>query len=150
MRSLCEAFAKTRDRNYELASKMGLPSQEARDNLNLVFEVFHHTGLVYSFQALVDPVESTLARQCHVQTATDCLSQIHNGKSIQHDLVWPLFIIGTEARGSLQSQKHTEQSLQDIMKATGFRNCQPALDFLRRFWAIDYGVAPNWIAYARQ
>ena len=148
--SLCRAFEYTRNQNRDLAGKIEHLSEEARNNLVIVIEIFHHSGLVYSFQALIHPQESTQAIQDHVQRLMEFLNRAKDGKSIQHDLVWPLFILGTEARDSLDIQRFTEQRLQEIMKATGFRNCQPALAFLHRFWAIDRAIAPNWIAHARQ
>ena len=70
------------------------------------------------------------------------------------DLVWPLFIAGTEA-AQKDEQEMVIAKLQQAMSETGFSNCQHALEFLKALWQKRdcNEVQENeldWIAFARE
>jgi hypothetical protein len=77
-----------------------------------------------------------------------------NKPTFAQDLVWPLFIAGTEAtqRGE---QEMVIAKLQQAMSETGFSNCQHAVEFLNALWQrwdCDK-VQENeldWISFARE
>jgi hypothetical protein len=70
------------------------------------------------------------------------------------DLVWPLFIAGTEATQK-DDQDMVVSKLQQAMSETGFSNCQHALEFLKALWQkrdwdeVDV-TEVDWIAFARE
>lgn len=119
-------------------------------DLKMLLNIYEQAGLLYSYQSLIDAEESASARSICVETIISAIRQIHNMKDIQHDLVWPLFLVGTESRGNDDRQNFAQAGLLQAMQSTSFSNCVPALQFLRRFWTTDPYAAPLWLHFARQ
>jgi hypothetical protein len=77
-----------------------------------------------------------------------------NKPTFAQDLVWPLFIAGTEATQK-DEQEMVTAKLQQAMSETGFSNCQHALEFLNAFWERkncddEHEIKFDWIAFARE
>jgi hypothetical protein len=132
-------------------------------HLSRTVNCFYHAGLIYSYRALLkdqflDP-DSSVEKQTQIMTSKFELFHAigfaeTNKPTFAQDLVWPLFIAGTEATQK-DEQEMVTAKLQQAMAETGFSNCQHALEFLNAFWqnrASDE-VRRNesdWIAFARE
>jgi hypothetical protein len=78
------------------------------------------------------------------------------------DLVWPLFMAGTEA-SEADEREMVVRKLEQAMRGTGFSNCEKALEFLRALWAdrdtvvngllfgqVQTSTSHDWISFARE
>lgn len=140
--------ARTRSLNFSRAWDFGTAS--VQNDFVVLIDIFHYAGLLYSYQALLDRHASAPGREACVRAVIRSMGLIKNSSAFQHDLVWPLFMVGAEGRQNEETQKFADARLLEAMRSTGFSNCYPALEFLRRFWATDSTVAADWIQFARQ
>lgn len=147
---LQQRFDYARNRSLDFSKTIDFGSQGLHDDFAVLVHIFHYAGLIYSYQALLDPQESAPARDACVSGVIRTIAEIENQKAFEHDLVWPLFVVGTASRGNRETQAYAETKLLEVMGSTGFSNCFPALEFLRRFWATDPTVATDWMQFARQ
>ncbi|KAF7185178.1 Acriflavine sensitivity control protein acr-2 [Pseudocercospora fuligena] len=148
--SIRQEFEAVRLRNKGFDTLFQLASASRRHDFNAVIDMFHFAGLLYAYQVMLSPRDSEAARQECAETFVECRRQIHSVEGIQHDFVWPLFIVGTEARGHVELQRFIEDELLDAMSQSGWGNCVPALEFLRRFWQTGKDEMPNWMRMARE
>lgn len=68
--------------------------------------------------------------------------------SFAHDLVWPLFIAGTECRGCPQKQEVVAHEIELVMEVSGTLDRRNVLSFLKRFWALPESDL-TWIQFMR-
>jgi hypothetical protein len=59
-------------------------------------------------------------------------------------------MIGTQSRHVKSQQVFVETTMQGVMDSTGFSNCKPAVDFLKRFWQTTPDTVVDWRQLARQ
>jgi hypothetical protein len=135
-----------------MASKTAVLDMEVeiQEDLSLLIDVFHYAGVLYGLQGLSDLAATEVARGQYIEDLAKCLSSIEDRRSLAHDLVWPLFIAGTEARERPWLQIRVRSLLPSIMQSTGYSNCQLALDFLERYWETKADFVPTWRTLARQ
>lgn len=145
--SVRRAFEYTRQRNLELGKHIHCTNDTQREDFNKLIDIYHYAGVLYSSQALGLLTGST-ARQ--KEDCASIIAKINQIGGLEHDLVWPVFIVGTQARELPEYQHFTETRLRQDIDSTGFGNGYPALMFLQRFWATDAAVTRDWLAYARQ
>ncbi|KIX02665.1 uncharacterized protein Z518_08607 [Rhinocladiella mackenziei CBS 650.93] len=150
MRVLQDRFDYARNRSLHFSRTMDFGSKELYSDFTVLIDIFHYAGLVYGYQALVDPQECAAAKPACVSAVISSIGQVENSNAFQHDFVWPLFIVGTESRHNRETQAFAETKLLQAMSSTGFSNCYPALEFLRRFWATDPTHVADWMQFARQ
>ena len=150
MRVLQDRFDRVRNSSLHHGRTMNFKSATLQADFNLLVDIFHFAGLLYSYQALLGHDDHAAARAACVSGVVNSIGQIQNMNAFQHDLVWPLFLIGAESRHHPETQKFAETKLIEAMDSTGFSTCYPALKFLQRFWATDPSVATNWVHFARQ
>ncbi|KIW91671.1 uncharacterized protein Z519_07639 [Cladophialophora bantiana CBS 173.52] len=150
MRVLQERFDYARNRSLEFSKTLDFGSAGLRSDFAVLVDIFHYAGLAYSFQALLNPQDFAPAIETCVSGVITKIANIQNKEAYQHDLVWPLFVVGTQSRFNQNTQAFAEAKLLEVMKSTGFSNCYPALEFLRRFWDSDPSVAVDWMQFARQ
>ncbi|KIW48850.1 uncharacterized protein PV06_01411 [Exophiala oligosperma] len=153
MHALQQAFATATNSSLFL-SKHSKPEWQGLESLEsdlvMLLNIYQQAGLLYSYQALIDAGKSATARSICVETIISGIRQIQNMKAIQHDLVWPYFLVGTESRGNDDRKHFAQAGLLEAMHSTAFSNCVPALEFLRRFWTTDAYTVPLWLQFARQ
>lgn len=132
-------------------------------HLRCTVNCFYHAGLIYSCRALLKDRQrlekgEKEERDRQLTVSTTELFQIFDfgGPSkpmLAQDLVWPLFIAGTEATRKCD-QDLVVKKLQQAMLATGFTNCQHALYFLKELWQIRASHPPlqafDWIEFAKE
>ena len=66
------------------------------------------------------------------------------------DLVWPLFIAGTELRGDRPSQKFVEGAFKDVMRLSRTLDRARVLEFLETWWNLSDQRLASWIDLARE
>lgn len=138
--SLRSLFERARDRTYSLSSDTQFTTPIEREQFLEVVESFHHAGLLYSYRCLSypDQEDEICKTRLSLFHNLDLLPSDHPG--FAQDVVWPLFIAGTEARSEDGTRLLVELKLQQAMKRTGFSNCEKGLVFLRALWrARDQG-----------
>ncbi|OQU95275.1 Fungal specific transcription factor domain-containing protein [Cladophialophora immunda] len=150
MRVLQEKFDYARNRSLEFSKSLDFGTPGLHSDFAVLVDIFHYAGLAYSFQALLDPRDFAPAIETCVSGVITKIAEIQNKEAYQHDLVWPLFVVGTQSRLNKNTQAFADAKLLEVMKSTGFSNCVPALEFLRRFWKSDPNVAVDWMQFARQ
>ncbi|KIW19518.1 hypothetical protein PV08_00090 [Exophiala spinifera] len=149
MHTLHQAFKKATNSSFFLSKHNHPEWHGLESDLVMLLNVYEQAGLLYSYQALIDPEESASARSICVETIISGIRHIKHMRALQHDLVWPYFLVGTESRGNIERQSFAQDGFLNAMQSTAFSNCVPALDFLRRFWTTDPYAIPLWLDFAR-
>ncbi|RVX66687.1 hypothetical protein B0A52_09500 [Exophiala mesophila] len=143
-------YARASSLHYSHLVQLNSGATSLRSDLAQLIDIFHYSGLLYSFQALLNIEDSRPARQELVQHTIHSIDQVQECNAFQHDFVWPLFIIGTESRASPDLQRFVESRVQTAMRSTGFSNCEPSLRFLQRFWQTSPDTVVDWLQFGRQ
>jgi hypothetical protein len=166
-----QLFEHARARTLNLSTTLKFSPPEGRLQFNRIVNSFYHAGLIYSYRALFSSLTSTSSQpsliESEITTSIAELFQILKPMEMDkpvfaQDLVWPLFIAGTEALET-DEQDMVVWKLEQAMRRTGFSNCEQALEFLRALWAeranmrakIDLSdsrmaIHHNWIYFARE
>jgi len=124
-------------------------TEQLKRNFNQVVDIYHHSGLIYAYQALAEPSD---AATCVPKILTCLLRDLRLVSTSGHfaqDLAWPLFIAGTACIHLEDEQRLIRRFLQETMESTGFSSCQGALKFLQVFWSEKNVEGDNWIQFAR-
>ncbi|KAK5274038.1 hypothetical protein LTR96_000638 [Exophiala xenobiotica] len=150
MKLLQSRFHEATSSSLHISRGLDFESQGLQSDIVKLLNIYHEAGLLYSYQALLGPKDSALARDSCVESIINSVRYIENLIAFQHDLVWPLFLVGTESRNRRSRQKFAESGILEAMRSTAFSNCRPALEFLRRFWTTDQLVVMDWIQFGRQ
>ncbi|OQV08174.1 Fungal specific transcription factor domain-containing protein [Cladophialophora immunda] len=144
-----DRFKHAREQSLTHSKRLPPMARDMMDDLTALIDVYHSVGLVYAFQAFPDGCHTTSTRLALTESAAEMIRRIVNCRAFQHDLLWPLFILGTESREQLHLQSFVEARLLEVMGATGFGNGYAALEFLRKFWQTEPSSVPNWMRFAR-
>ncbi|KAJ5096773.1 hypothetical protein N7456_007494 [Penicillium angulare] len=143
-----------RIKSFRLSEKVDFWTASDRNDFELVVWMFYHANLIYVAQAFpvlrdcgkVDVQGSRDAILNHVKD----LSETRNGMWAQ-DLVWPLFIAGTELRGDKTGQRFVENAFKDVMRLSRTLDRARVLSFLGIWWNLDLdGRMTSWIQLARE
>lgn len=124
-------------------------SETDRRNFEHLMWMYLHATLIYSYQALADPAFDILIQQSCDAILTHLHSLSGNEMFVQ-DLVWPLFIAGTELRGSRAGQKFIERQLTAVMRISRTLDRGRVLSFLKNWWTLPDYQYKNWIELARK
>jgi hypothetical protein len=155
-------FEHARSRTLTMDKKFQVSGFHDYLHFSRTVNCFYHAGLIYSFRALLkdDLLDLHAFIEKETQISTSKFELFHalgfaetNKPTFQQDLVWPLFIAGTEATQK-EEQEMITAKLQQAMSETGFSNCQHALGFLNAFWqksnCRNEHEIKDWIAFARE
>ncbi|KAK6350331.1 hypothetical protein TWF696_006563 [Orbilia brochopaga] len=124
-------------------------SAEQKDDFNLLISVYHHSGLLYAWRSLYNFPSGHLLVSTSKRELYRSLHSIKDKKRFAVDLVYPLFILGTESVGDENAQEYVEWRMKEAMEVTGFSNCLAALSFLNAYWT-QAGVEESWVSFARR
>lgn len=135
---------------------LGQAIQFWTDNERRAFEhliwMYFHASLAYAYQALADPHtaqtsigESRDAILMHLQF----LSGTGNEMFAQN-LVWPLFIAGTELKSNRTNQRLIERHLTTVMRVSRSLDRGRVMSFLKDWWALPDGECVSWIELIRK
>ncbi|KAF3902993.1 hypothetical protein ABW20_dc0106629 [Dactylellina cionopaga] len=143
-------FEGARQRTIRASSAFAsILSVEQKDDFNHLINVYHHSGLLYAWRSLYSfssthPSIATSKRELYRS-----LHSIKDQKRFAVDLVYPLFILGTESVGDVNTQQYVQWRMKEAMAVTGFSNCLAALAFLDSYWS-EAGVEESWVSFARK
>lgn len=119
-----------------------------QDFQHLVF-VFYHAIQVYTYRAISD--DQSVER--HIQVSRDAilehLDHLSDKRNFAHDLVWPLFILGTESRGDESIQNMVSMEMEAVMMISGVLDRRKVLSFLQHYWSVDLASGITWIQFMR-
>ncbi|KAH8803337.1 fungal-specific transcription factor domain-containing protein, partial [Xylogone sp. PMI_703] len=140
---LCNMFERARDRTVMLSSNGPFATPVEREQFLSIINSFHHAGLLYSYRCLsyLGVEEEISKSRRELFRSLDFIQADH--PAFAQNIIWPLFIAGTEALGIDGTQALVERKLQQAMRRTGFSGCEEALIFLRAFWTAKEGGQSN-------
>ena len=152
MNVLQQRFDHARIQCREFSKSIIFGTTESTAGFSFLIDIFHYAGLAYSFSTLFNLQDPTVQKavQHNVMAVIAKTTHLQHDEAYQHDLVWPLFVVGTQSRDNHAWQEFADSTLRAMMQSTGFSNCEPALTFLRRFWATDPSVVSDWMQFARK
>ena len=155
---LRKLFEQARSRTMSIGGEFKSTNEQEYLHLTRTANCFYHAGLIYSHRALLKADPTSAERDMQFTTSKfelfRCLEFHVSSKATMQDLVWPLFIAGTEATHP-DERAMVVTKLKEAMAGTGFSNCQRALDFLVALWnkrdleALKESEF-DWIAFARE
>jgi hypothetical protein len=124
-------------------------SHQARQDFQHLVFVFYHAIQVYTYRAISD---DQLADR-HIQASRDSILQhldhLSDKRNFAHDLVWPLFILGTEGREDEKIQNMVSMEMEAVMKISGVLDRRKVLSFLQHYWSVDLERGVTWIQFMR-
>lgn len=124
-------------------------TEEARISFLHLVCIFHHASLIYIYHVLTDdPAISKL--QALRDSILDHLLSLPDRRAFACDLVWPLFIAGTECRGSPEKQEVVAHEIEFVMAISGTLDRRKVLSFLRQFWSLAQDRRITWIQLMRE
>ncbi|KAE8164385.1 fungal-specific transcription factor domain-containing protein [Aspergillus tamarii] len=139
-----------RDRALQLNQIIRFHYPDARHDFEHLTHMYYHASLIYSHRVLSDPAASKDLIRASRDAILDHLSHLKDLAYFAHDLVWPLFVCGTECRGFSEMQDTIERALLGVIRLTGSLDRRRVLSFLRMFWQLDCEDGDlNWIEVAR-
>jgi Fungal specific transcription factor domain len=160
---LRKLFEHARSRTLAMNKTFQVSGSHDYVHVNRTVNCFYRAGLIYSYRALLkdEALELNLFVEKDAQIRTSKFELFHalgfaetNKPTFAQDLVWPLFIAGTEAT-QCDQQRMVIAKLQQAMSETGFSNCQHAVEFLNALWQErnsnkEQETDLDWIAFARE
>jgi hypothetical protein len=164
---LRKLFEHARSRTPALGETFQVAGRSEYVHISRTVNCFYHAGLIYSYRALIK--DSSSSQDLYPASLNERDAQIATSKAelfrildfdepskptFAQDLVWPLFIAGTEASRK-DDQQMVVSKLQQAMSGTGFSNCQHALEFLEALWERRNSQSTSatqfdWISFARE
>lgn len=112
--------------------------------------IFHGATLIYIHQILAKDLQPDDYLQSLRDSILDHLESLTDKVSVAHDLVWPLFIAGTECRGLQEKQAFVARELETVMQISGTLDRRKVLEFLLQFWSQPSDSSIAWIQLMRQ
>lgn len=110
--------------------------------------IFYYAGLIYVHHVLARNGSLDMICQSWRNSIFFHLALLVDKHSFAHDLVWPLFIAGTECRGCPQKQEVVAHEIELVMEVSGKLDRRNVLSFLKRFWALPESEL-TWIQFIR-
>ncbi|KAJ5561908.1 hypothetical protein N7535_003629 [Penicillium sp. DV-2018c] len=151
MQDILSQITSARDGMIRLSGSIPFASEADRRGFELVVWMYYHATLIYCHQALSSDSASTY----HVKRSRDeiiryvqTLSENRDSMFAQ-DLVWPLFLAGTELKGDIVGQKVIRESFANVMRISRSLDRARVLSFVESWWN-DPGTYTSWIDMARK
>jgi hypothetical protein len=138
-----------RQRMAQLGQKMHLQGCHAQDFQHLVY-IFYHASLIYSYQVLKNDSSGDSNIRASRDSILDHLYSLSNRETFAHDLVWPLFILGTECRGLPIMQEMVSREMEAVMEVSGVLDRRKVLFFLQHYWSLDLDRSVTWFYLLRE
>ncbi|KAF5860199.1 hypothetical protein ETB97_001842 [Aspergillus alliaceus] len=124
--------------------------QDARHDFEHLTHMYYHASLIYSHRVLSDYASSEGSILASRDAILDHLSHFMERVYFAQDLVWPLFVCGTECRGLPDQQDIIVRALLGVIHISGNLDRCRVLSFLRMYWQLDLvDREVSWIHVAR-
>ncbi|RJE21502.1 hypothetical protein PHISCL_06164 [Aspergillus sclerotialis] len=136
-------------RMMQLGQTLVFKSAGARHDFEYLVYMYYHATLIYSHRVLSEntpPEECIRSSQIAI---LDHVLHLSQSASVAQDLVWPLFIAGSECRSIPHMQAIVERAMMNVMQISGSLDRHRVLSFLKTFWSMDLEPGTTWIQYAR-
>jgi hypothetical protein len=137
-----------RERMAQLGQRMHLQECQAQDFQHLVC-IFYHASLIYSYQVLGNDYSTDRRIQASRDSIIDHLNSLSNKETFAHDVVWPLFILGTECRGQPELQEMVSREMGTVIQISGGLDRHKVLVFLQHYWTLDLDRKIIWMQVMR-
>ncbi|KAI9043512.1 Zn(II)2Cys6 transcription factor [Aspergillus affinis] len=137
-----------KDKIIQMGQTMEFKSSSARCDFEYLVYMYYHAILIYSHRVLSDDPSDEFIQISRDAVLTH-LSYLSRSAYFAHNLVWPLFIAGSECRGIPSLQETIEHAMLNIMQLSGSLDRHRVLSFLKTFWALDLEPGVTWIHLAR-
>ncbi|KAE8138913.1 fungal-specific transcription factor domain-containing protein [Aspergillus pseudotamarii] len=143
--------------SLQITNNINFWSDVDRRNFALVVRMYYHATLIYTAQALLSNASDSDASadakitysHTHIMHDLKELTKLRTGLHFAQDLVWPLFIAGTEVRSDRAAQEMIEHSFKAVMHVSRTLDRARVLSFLRSWWEFDGDGLGSWIEFAR-
>ncbi|KAL4897265.1 fungal-specific transcription factor domain-containing protein [Aspergillus ambiguus] len=136
-------------RMMQLSQIIEFKSTQGRRDFECLVDMFYHATLIYSHRVLANNLAS---EQCILSSRNVLLEhalRLSCSADVAQDLVWPLFIAGSESRGHQGMQSTIEQAMLNVIRISGHLDRSRVLNFLKTFWSSDLSHDITWVHYAR-
>ncbi|KIV87780.1 hypothetical protein PV11_03302 [Exophiala sideris] len=122
-------------------------SGTAKCDLQNIVDMFYHAGLIYSHQALMLQCcsDALPTWRDEILSRFDFLNEVDK---FCQNLVWPLFIAGTQACADGDKQRAVEVKVRQTVTLSGHWNGLRVLEFLNELWNSGR-PGLDWIPLAR-
>ncbi|KAJ5301809.1 hypothetical protein N7508_006672 [Penicillium antarcticum] len=139
-----------RDSMIHLAETINFQDEEDRRTFKLVVLMYYHATLIYSCQALGEPPTQDFDAHSSRNEILKYLQSL-SGMRIDlfaQDLVWPLFMAGTELRGNPEIHHLIRAGFRLVMQFSRTLDRARVLSFLESWWNAPVSYV-SWIDMAR-
>ncbi|RAL13047.1 Zn(II)2Cys6 transcription factor [Aspergillus homomorphus CBS 101889] len=149
LEDITQAIVAARSRTLLLSQRINFRSLEAQRDFDHLASMYYYASLIYSHRVLG---KGPSAERCIITSrdaVLDHLSRLTEGACFAHDLVWPLFIAGTECRGCPAEQAMVEGAMLAVIRISGRLDRNRVLSFLKTYWAMELEPGTTWINLVR-
>ncbi|GES66081.1 hypothetical protein ATEIFO6365_0013004900 [Aspergillus terreus] len=138
-----EEIEVAKQRTLHLSQAIQFSSPAAQRDFAHLTCMYYHASLIYSQRVLADDVSSQEdSVQASREAILEHLENLTQRTNYAQDLVWPLFIAGTECRALPEKQGMIERAMIDVMRVSGSLDRRRVLSFLQMFWRQDVDRVP--------
>ena len=124
-------------------------SERAQQDFQHLIFIFYHAIQMYTHRAISDdPLAETYILVSRGFTV-EHLDHLSDKRGFAHDLVWPLFILGTESRDDKNTQHMVSVEMESVMRISGDLDRRKVLSFLQHYWSADITQPATWIQFMR-
>lgn len=151
MQDIQSQIESARNSMMRLSKSIHFSSEEDQHGFELVVWMYYHATLIYSYQALSDDAtagDDVRKSRDEILRFVQFLSETRDGMFAQ-DLVWPLFMAGTELRGHPTGQRVIQECFGNVMRISRTLDRARVLSFVETWWN-DPGTHTSWIDMARK
>lgn len=112
--------------------------------------IFHHASMIYIYHVLHN--DESIKTKLHFlrDSILEHVELLLDKEAFACDLVWPLFIAGTECRGNVEKQDVIVREFEAVMALSGVLDRRKVLSFLQRFWSAQQDRSITWIQLMRE
>ncbi|KAJ6120419.1 fungal-specific transcription factor domain-containing protein [Penicillium sp. IBT 18751x] len=150
LETLTQELDEAKIRMVRLSEIFQFQTEDAKQSFLHLVNIFHDASLIYMYQILTDDP----AVKERLQLLRDAILRhshsLSQSGSFANDLVWPLFIAGTECRGDWEKQEIVVRELEVVMQVSWNLDRRKVLSFLREFWALEREGPVTWIQFMRE
>ncbi|CAG8887059.1 unnamed protein product [Penicillium egyptiacum] len=151
MQDIRSQIESARNSMMRLSGSIHFSSEADQHGFELVIWMYYHATLIYSHQALLEVATcgyDVRKSRDEILHYVQFLSETRDGMFAQ-DLVWPLFMAGTELRGHPTGQRIIQECFGNVMRISRTLDRTRVLSFVETWWN-DPGTHTSWIQMARK
>ncbi|KAE8148099.1 fungal-specific transcription factor domain-containing protein [Aspergillus avenaceus] len=118
-------------------------------DFNRLINMFYHATLIYAHRVLSTTPTAEECIRASQNTLLAHVPRLSRSAAVAQDLVWPVFITGSESRGNAQMQGIVEEAMLNVIRVSGRLDRARVLTFLRSFWSVHLRDGVTWFRHAR-